>query len=563
MIHSLQIKNLALISNVSIAFSEGLNVLSGETGAGKSIIVDSLILLLGGRYDKTILRFGEKNGFVEAVFDAEKIKDQIEELGFEYEDQVVICRKFNSEGKNEIRINGRVVTLSMLKKITPFLFDLCGQNEHQSLGTVSNHIKVLDYYVRRDSVKLKEEIKSLLDQLRDLNSTINSIGDEQERRKNADFLSFQIEEIESANVKDGEENELVDLRKKMYSVETVKESLTLACNSLSDGYGENAVSMIENALQNISKIEKYGELYKSLSERLDKVISELDDVSALCKDELDTLDFSDEDLDNLEKRLAIVRNISKKYGSGEKLKDTYEKLKHTLFEIENADEIYEKALKNKKIVIDKLYLLCKKLSTVRKNGANDLEKLVESELSTLGMQSKFEIRFSDFPSIANFEKSLTSNGVDEVEFYLSANLGQPLNPLVKIISGGELSRLMLAFKVVSSKIDNTPSVVFDEIDTGISGKIGLEVAKKLAQISKDHQVLCVTHLPQICSMADKNFYISKSSDGKETFTKVKNIDGEEVYEEIARLTGAKDISDQSLKAALDMKEWSEKFKQAL
>lgn len=562
MLRSLQISNLALISSVTIDFEEGLNVLSGETGAGKSIIVDSLALMLGSRYDKTILRYGEKSGFVEGVFDTDNVKEELSALGIDDEDDyLIVNRKFNSDGKSEIRLNGKLVTLSMLKSITPKLIDLCGQNEHQSLSNVANHMKVLDYHVRNKADKIKIELNNLCDELNKVNSILENIGDSFEREKTADYLRFQIQEIEEANVREGEEDELVALRKKIYGAEAVKEGIVASLSNINGSDDIVGLSdLIYNTNNQLSKISKFSEQYSAICDRLNSVAIEIEDISATLEDELSSLDFSEKDMDRVEKRLSIVRQISKKYGIGKTLSENLETLKSKLYEIENADEIYEKAQKTKRSLISKIYSLSLDLSRIRKDGAKSLEKSIENELATLGMQSEFEVRFNELPNEEQCEKFISANGFDKVDFYLSANVGQPLNPLVKIISGGELSRLMLALKVVASEIDDTPTMIFDEIDTGISGKIGLEVAKKLAKLSKKHQLLCVTHLPQICAMADNNYYIEKTTQDKNTFTKVKKLSDKSILEEIARLTGAKDISEQSLSASNDMKNWSNQFK---
>lgn len=563
MIRSLHIKNLALISKLDVDFDSGLNVLSGETGAGKSIIVDSLTLLLGGRYDKTFLRYGEKSGYVEGVFDSEKVKDEMAELGLDEDDTLVVTRNFNAEGRNDIRLNGRSVTLSMLKKITPKLIDICGQNEHQSLSDIDNHIKVLDYYVRHKTAKSFEKLEDLCQNLREVNKFLDYVGDTKDREKNIDFLKFQIEEIEKANVKENEEEELVALRKKYFGAETVCDGLKTTAGVLTEDDEVNVSTLLYEAVKALRKIEKYGDEYATLLQRLNDLSIEIEDISETAKSELESMDFSDEDLDKLEKRLEIVRNISRKYGGGKNLVDNLASMKEKLDELENADELYEKRSKEKRKILAEIYKISTDISTERKNGAVQLKEFIEKELSTLGMQSEFEIRFNEFPSLENCEKYVSVNGMDSLEFYLSPNVGQPLNPLVKIISGGELSRLMLALKVVSSNCDGTPTMIFDEIDTGISGKIGLEVAKKLAVLSKNHQLLCVTHLPQICAMADKNFYISKSNDGSSTFTSIKPLSGEGISKEIARLTGGADISAQSVQTAKEMKEWSNNFKKTL
>ena len=316
MIRSLHIKNLALISKLDVDFDSGLNVLSGETGAGKSIIVDSLTLLLGGRYDKTFLRYGEKSGYVEGVFDSEKVKDEMAQLGLDEDDTLVVTRNFNAEGINVIRLNGRSVTLSMLKKITPKLIDICGQNEHQSLSDIDNHIKVLDYYVRHKTAKSFEKLEDLCQYLREVNKFLDYVGDTKDREKNIDFLKFQIEEIEKANVKENEEEELVALRKKYFGAETVCDGLKTTAGVLTEDDEVNVSTLLYEAVKTLRKIEKYGDEYATLLQRLNDLSIEIEDISETAKSELESMDFSDEDLDKLEKRLEIVRNISRKYGSG-------------------------------------------------------------------------------------------------------------------------------------------------------------------------------------------------------------------------------------------------------
>ncbi len=562
MIQRLKIVNLALIHSLELELSSGLNVLSGETGAGKSIIVDSLSLLLGGRYDKTMLRYGEAYGYVEGVFDVQNVSDELTALGMDEEDILIVNRKFYADGKNEIRLNGRTITASMLKRITPKLIDLCGQNEHQSLGVVANHIKVLDYYIRHNAINIKQNIAENLEKLKESNKILQSIGNKEERLKTIDFLRFGIDEIKKANVKDGEEEELIALRKKYLSAETVKAGLQEGLSNLSDAE-QNALDLLYDAKRALLRIEKYVESLPELTQRLSALSIELQDVADSLNSELEDLDFSDQELDRLEKRLEVVRNVSRKYGSGDKLKSNLDEMLARVEELENADETYEKTATLKKKILDSLYEDSKKLSQIRHDGALIFQKAVVGQLSHLGMTSEFEARFAPFPARDECEDRIGPDGMDKVEFYLSPNVGQPLNPLVKIISGGELSRLMLALKVVSSEIDETPTLIFDEIDTGISGKIGLEVAKQLAVLSGKHQLLCVTHLPQICAMADQNFYIYKSSDGKNTETFVSPLTQDSCLEEIARLSGSKDVSEQSLVAAKDMKNWSDSYKATL
>jgi DNA repair protein RecN (Recombination protein N) len=325
-----------------------------------------------------------------------------------------------------------------------------------------------------------------------------------------------------------------------------------------------AIDLLNDAQRELNKISSYGENYEDLSKRLNSAIIEISDIAESVADELSSFEFSQSDLDAVEKRLDVIRNVTSKYGKYSAIMAFKDELIRKIDEIENADEYYSKLISEKKQVIKLLYELSCDLSNERKTAAKSLEKLVMSELNELGMErSVFEVKFASLPNLDDCETKLSAKGMDEVEFYLCPNEGQPLLPLVKIISGGELSRLMLALKVVSSGVDETATVIFDEIDTGISGKVGQEIAKKLARLSRDKQLLCVTHLPQIASMADEHFFIDKKSlDGK-TVTVVKTLTDDEKVDEIARLSGAKDISEGATENARQMKVWSNEYKSSL
>ncbi len=561
MLQRLTIKNFALISKLDIDFCNQLNVLSGETGAGKSIIVDCIMLLCGARYDKTMLRFGETQGFVEGVFvvPASRIDDYAEYLD-EGEDVLIVNRKFTVEGRNEIRINGRTVTLSMLKGLIGELIDICGQNEHQSLANIANHIKIIDYYVRHSTVDLFEKISTNYAILREVLKKLEDIGDAKSRAVNIDIYKYQLDEIVKAKIKEDEEEELLSLRKRMLGAEKI-------CSALSSGvallYDDelNAIDQIKSVASKLSAISQYDEKYIEWSDRLKSASAELVDIAESVRDELDNFEFSANDLDKIEGRLETIKRIKRKYGTFSDIEKLKIDLREKIDAIENADALYEKLLKEKESCLDLLYADCVKLSSVRKQGAVQLKQLVETELSDLGMEnSVFEVKFEDLPSRSECEKYVSQRGFDVVEFYLSPNVGQPVKPLVKIISGGELSRLMLALKVVSSAVDETPTVIFDEIDTGISGRVGQEIAKKLAKLSRGKQLLCVTHLPQIASMADNHYFINKKVENGQTYTVVSLLTLQESIDEIARLSGGKDIAGASIENATQMKAWSDEYK---
>ncbi len=566
MLKRLCVKNFALISSLDLDFCDKLNVLSGETGAGKSIIVDCIMLLRGGRYDKSMLRYGESSGFVEGVFSLEgEIKDAFADYVDEDDDDLVVLRKFNADGKNEIRINGKNATVSMLKTLMLPVVDICGQNEHQILANVSNHIQIVDYYAKADTERLLEKIAAAYSRLRELNDKIDEIGDARTRAMNVDIYKYQLNEIESAKLVEGEEEELLLKRKRYLSAEKICTALaTVTAVLLDSDDAAPAIDLLNDAQRELNKLSSFGGDYEEWSERLSSAIIEISDIAESVSESLSSFEFSQADLDAVEKRLDVIRNVTSKYGKYSAVIAFKDELIRKIDEIENADEYYNKLVAEKKQIVNSLYELSCDLSDKRKAAAKSLEKSVMLELNELGMErSIFEVKFATLPELVDCETKLSSKGMDEVEFYLCPNEGQPLLPLVKIISGGELSRLMLALKVVSSGIDETATVIFDEIDTGISGKVGQEIAKKLARLSRNKQLLCVTHLPQIASMADEHFFIDKKSlDGK-TVTVVKTLADDEKIDEIARLSGAKDISEGANENARQMKVWSNEYKSSL
>lgn len=565
MIRSLTVKNFALASSLSLEFGEKLNILSGETGAGKSILIDCIMLLTGGKYDKTMLRYGTESGFVEGIFSLnDNEKTAFVDYLDEGDDEIIITRRFNADGRNDIKLNGRTLTLSQLKRLGTTLVDVCGQNEHQSLAIVANHIKTVDYFARKSVSEPLDKLAAAVGEYREVVRDLDSIGDAAKRERDLDVYKFRLAEIDKANVKEGEEEELVSARKKLLSAEKVRSALSDSVNALGEDEGGNVAELLSRALRSLQSVSQYDEKYAVWAERIRSVAVEADDILSEIEDETDSLDFSDDSLDKIEKRLEIVRNITRKYGDVKAVAAFRADLLQKIDDIENADEKYEKLVKRKNELLKTVYSLSKEISSARKAAAEKMEKSVMAELGELGMpQAIFKVVFSEFPIEENCEKFVSPKGMDEAEFYLGPNLGQPLKPLVKIISGGELSRLMLALKVVSSGEDDVPTVIFDEIDTGISGKVGQEVAKKLARLSRSHQLLCVTHLPQIAAMADTHFYIDKYTDGGQTYTRVRELGNEEQTSEIARLSGGRDITAQAETNAAELKEWCNKYKSLL
>ena len=562
MLYRLTIHNVALIKDLSVDFGPGLNILSGETGAGKSIIVDSLMLLLGARYDKSILRFGESAGFVEGVFETAAAAAALDALGFDCEECMILTRRFTADGKNEIRLNGRQITLSMLKEISGRLIDIYGQGEYQSLLKRSEHRRILDFNLK-ELAPILSDYRQKLSELKHVQAQLNELGAPQERERNIDLMSYQLREIEQAAVKEGEEDELVAKRKRAASTQRITEALTEALQLL-NGNNVNAVEMIAAAKEKLRFMAEFGPVYGDILARLESVLIELDDIGESLAGELGEVEFDENELEKLISRLDTVRLIARKYGDYDRMSEFYRQTAAQVDKLQNCDALFVKLGEERQKLIVALYDLALKTSKIRRAGAAALEAEVVKQLSELGMEnSLFEVRFEDLPPLSEAEAAFSEDGLDSLEFYLSPNPGRPPLPLIKIISGGEMSRLMLALKVVASEVSDVPTMIFDEVDAGISGKVGQAVAQKLYRLAVRHQVLCVTHLPQIAAMADRHFFINKSSVNGDTVTKLDLLTDEGAVEEISRLSGGADISRVSRDNALEMKRWSDRYKQSI
>lgn len=559
MLQRITIHNLALIRDLEIEFSPSLNVFSGETGAGKSIIVDSLMLLIGARYDKSLLKFGEDKGFVEGVFTCNDTAP-LADMGIEDDDGMfVVTRKFYKDGKNDIRINGKQTTTSMLRELMQNYADIYGQNEYQSLLKQSEQRKILDYYVFKNDGAPLEKQRELFDEYRKVCADMRSLGDERARAQRIDILKYQIEEIENAAVYDGEEEDLVARRHTLMASERIKNALG-ECFDRLDG-DDGASSAVADAMRAVAAVSAFGDVYSALHDRLKSVAIELDDIAECAKDELDTMSESENELDAVASRLEKLRSLKNKYGAFAAMQNFAREAKEELLRLESGEEMYDALCKKEEELRAKLYDSCSALSELRRNGAKELECKILAELADLGMaNSAFKVEFAEMPTVEHFIEKTTASGFDEFEFYLSPNVGQPLMPLAKIISGGEMSRFMLAVKLITGDLGNIDTMIFDEIDTGISGAIGLGVAKKLCRLSRNRQVLCVTHLPQIAAMADAHYYIEKSESSGDTSTRVTVLDRDGQVGEISRLSGTKGVSSTSDKNATELKDWSDRFK---
>lgn len=547
MLQSLTIKNIALIDNLTIELGDGFNVLTGETGAGKSLIIDSLSLLLGEKADKSLISYGENFASVEAVFTTNLpiILDKMEEYGLERENTIIIYRKLSIDGKNECRVNGKSFTLSMLKSITSPLMDLHGQFQHQEILKEANQLSTLDEFGGAKLKKAKEDYLEIYKELKNIKKQLSEFNyDSRDREKLLDLYSYQINEIEEAHFISGEEEELKEFRMKVLNQEKIIMGVS-KISSLFDGDGNGIIPLIKRCDYEFSEILKYLPENEELANRISSVRYELEDISESVQDIAGDLSFDEYDANQNEKRLDLLSSLKKKYGSTiDEINNYLEEIKVEYDKLVNSAEIVEKLEKKREELTEKLKEKASILTKLRKDTAVKFEKKVKEELAELSMKGAgFNIEFEQ-----KDENSCDETGFDKIEFMFSANAGQPLKPLNKIASGGEMSRFMLAVKNITADIDSVDTMIFDEIDTGISGNTANVLAVKLAKIGKKHQVICVTHLAQVASHGNTHFCISKSTENNKTKTSLNLLENEERVMEIARIIGG-EISDHSLSHA--------------
>lgn len=570
MLQRLQIQNVAIIDKVEIELGEGLNVLTGETGAGKSIIIDSIKAILGERLSKDLIRAGKDKAVVEAVFVVEddRLKEFFDEFGIEAEEDgtLIISREFTLGGKNNCRINGKMATVSMLKSIGEVLIDIHGQHDNQSLLRTDSHIDLLDSFGDDSIRRLKDEFSEKLAQYREIKNKLKLLsGDPNDRERKIDYLKFQIDEIKKAKLKTKEEEELDKQRIILKNSEKIIAALSCAYETLGIGSKteKSASDNIGEAMSVISEISKFDQRYADLSKRLESLSFELEDIIAEIRSSRDEIDYDQETLDQIEERLDLIFKLKKKYGDSiEKIKEYMENAQKELDEILNNEELVNRLRDELAKVDEELFKLAKDISSKRIAAASLLEEKIGYELNDLEMKNARLKVVIDFDENAdeNGERRYNQNGLDRVEFLISTNPGEPLKPLAKIASGGEMSRIMLAIKTILANVDKIPTLIFDEIDIGISGKAAQKVGEKMSFISRNHQVISVTHLAQIACMADHNFYIEKSANADSTSTTVRRLNDTEVKTEVARIIGGANISDITIKHAEEMIEYARKYK---
>lgn len=562
MLQTLKIENVALIDKVELDFDEKLNVISGETGAGKSIMLDALSFVFGGRADRSLIRTGSSHMRVEAIFNnlnkshIQYIKD---EIGVLVGDELFLSRDLDMNGKNICKINGELVPVASVKKICQRLVDVHGQSEHLAILSNEYQLQIIDLFSKTANQYLLE-LNSLIEQVKGIDAEIAKLGGSESEKQNLiDLYSYQIREIDEAKIKPNEFEDLTNEKKEMQQYEKINESLnSFYENIYKNSFSPSAIDSISQSLRSLQNIGSVNEHYKQIEDRLNSVLIELEDLSTTVLDDINKNVFDQNKFDEIDSRLDYIKTLYRKYGgSYEKLMEYYDDVATKLNNLINSAERYSELQEKKKDLLEKIDVVQDHLSDIRKKSAKELEQKMQKELQTLGMPAaRIEIAFS------KIDDRYSYTGYDRVEFMFSANLGFELKPLNKVVSGGEMSRVMLAYKIVVSSVDEIQTIVFDEIDSGLSGKIASVVAEYMARLSRQKQIIAISHLPQICAMADENIKVEKHSNSVTTNTLATYLEGEPLFTEIARLMGANDV-DKGIIVSKDLKEKSNKYKMLL
>ena len=550
MLSLLHIENIALIDQADISFGSGFNVLTGETGAGKSIIIDALGLLAGGRGSTEFIRKGEKKAVIQGLFTLPREANTyniLEEYGIDSEDgQIILQRDLYRGGRNICRINGMMVNLATLRKVGETLIDIHGQNEHQELMKPENHIDLLDEYDKKTS-QLRNQYQVVYQNYRKLKLSMEKKeADEKAWAQRLDMLNFQVKEIEEAGLKINEEDELVEEKNKLDNFQAIYDALELSYQILS-GEKIDVVGNLGNAMNELSDVSDLSENLQEINTKISDAFYSLEDAARDISDELDSMEWNGERLNEIEERLELIHQLKRKYGDTiEDILHYHSRIEKELREMENAEQNSEKQERQLSEALEKVKELAIKLSKQRKKSAKKLEKMIHEQLSALYMdKAVFEVKFLN-------NSKLYSKGIDKVEFYIQTNPGEEMGPLAKIASGGELSRIMLALKTIFSQKMGVTSIIFDEVDTGVSGRVAQAIAEKISQISNNSQVLCITHLPQVAAIADNHYYISKSVNDGRTETSLKELDEKQKIREIARMLSGSEITELTLKHAEEL-----------
>ena len=539
MISSLHIKNIGIIEDLSIDFNKGLNVLTGETGAGKTLIIDSLQIISGGRFSKEMIRKGENNSFVELCLYCPENEKSIE-------GNIIVSREINANGKNMCKINGRMVTVTELKDFMKQFIEIHGQNDNQNLLDSKLHLKYLDGFIGTEILgKDKETYRTLYNRYLEIKEELKqNYGDDKERQRKLDLLRYQTEEIEQAKLKENEEQGLEEKRNLFLNSEKIVENLNEADSLLS----ENTIDSLSMAIRALEKIEGIDKKYEKVSNSLKSAYYELQELARDINGYKEDVYFDEQERNAIEERLDTIYSLKRKYGNSiQEILEYNKQIQEEIEHIENLEEYNNKLKAELKKIEKEMNILGKKMSTVRTEYAENLSKSINQELVDLEMKNaKINVK------VEYKEEEFFKTGKDVVKFYITTNLGEDEKELSKIASGGEMSRTMLAIKKVLADTDKIPVLVFDEIDTGISGKAANSVATKLKAIAKKHQVMCISHLPNIAAVADYNYFISKNVKEERTKTQIRLLKENEVIEEIARISSG-EINEVTLQYAYELR----------
>ena len=538
MISNIHIKNIGIIDDLEINLNKGMNVFTGETGAGKSLIIDAINIICGGRFSKEIIRKGENHSYVELCMYS---PDDINSV----DGNIIITREIYSNGRNMCKINGRLVTVAELKNFMSNYIEIHGQNANQQLFDNKTHIKYLDNFIGKEIFDLKVEYKNKYTRYNEIKRELReNYGDEKEKQRKLDLLRYQLNEIQEAKLKTGEEEKLEEKRKIILNSEKIAKNLSEANNAV----GENVIDMLSTAIRALEKIEEIDSKYTETIENLRNSYYNLQEISRDINNYMEDIEFDEQEIEKIETRLDTIYNLKRKYGNNiEEILKYGEEVKTEIDKIENVDKYNEQLKKEQKELENEMTKLAEKISGIRKEEAQKLSSKINKELLDLEMSNaiiniKVEYKINEF-----FE-----DGKDSVQILIKTNVGENESELSKIASGGEMSRIMLAIKKVLTEVDRIPVVIFDEIDTGISGKASRTVASKMKSISKEHQVICVSHLAPIAAIADYNYFISKKVENERTTTSVQLLNEQEVICEIARISSG-EINEVTLKYANELR----------
>ena len=558
MLLHLHVKNLALIEDIEVEFGSGLNILTGETGAGKSILLGSMQLILGGRIAKDMIRAGASYALVELLFQVENktAREALEALGIYPEDgQVLLSRKILN-GRSISKINGETCTVGQMKAAASCLLDIHGQHEHQSLLYADKQLEILDAYGKEKIDPVKEKVKEAYSSYRKCVKTLKDLDiDEEQRNREKAFLEFELGEIESARLMPGEDEELEKQYRKLSNGRLILETLQTVRSLTGYDSGQGAGESVGTAVKELSRVAEYDQQLETMENSIQEIDSLLNDFNRELSSYVEEMTFDDEAFYETEKRLDLLNGLKAKYGRTiEDILAYQKKQQKKLEDLEKFEERFHEARQNLEKTRKELEKYSYDLSEIRKQYSSALsEKILEGLRDLNFLDVKFRISFQK-------KKEFTDNGYDDIEYEISTNPGEDVKPLGKIVSGGELSRIMLALKAILADRDQIETLIFDEIDTGISGRTAQKVSEKMAVIGKSHQVLCITHLPQIAAMADTHFEIEKHQKGMETITEIHPLEGEDSVRELARLLGGAEITEAVFQNAKEMKELAQVHK---